>query len=72
MQTDGWPEESTMSPLHPKYVWVLRIRGLITAVPFVALAIGLDVGPLRDTPVPVGLVPGAVLLVRRGLRPVIA
>ncbi len=62
MQTDIWPEEGALSPLHPKYVWVLRIRGLIAAVPFLALAVGLDFGPLRETPVPPGLVPAAVLL----------
>jgi hypothetical protein len=62
MQTDVWPDESTMSPLHPSYVRVLRIRGLISAAPFLALAAGLDFGPLRETPVPAGIVPGAVLL----------
>lgn len=63
MQTVGWPEETTMSPLHPHLVWVMRIRGLITTVPFLALALALDFGPLRETPVPAGVVPGAVLLV---------
>ena len=62
MQTDVWPDESTMSPLHPKYIWVLRIRGLVTVAPFLALAAGLDFGPLRETPVPPWVVPGAVLL----------
>jgi membrane protein YdbS with pleckstrin-like domain len=63
MQSVGWPEESIMLPVHPDQVWVLRIRGLITAAPFVALALALDFGPLRETPVPAGVVPGAVLLV---------
>jgi membrane protein YdbS with pleckstrin-like domain len=63
MQTTAWPTDSTLSPLHPDLVWVMRIRGLLAAAPFLALALVLDLGPLRETPVPPGIVPGAVLLV---------
>ena len=63
MQTEAWPDESALSPLHPKYVWVLRIRGLIAVLPFLGVAVALDFGPLRETPVPPGLVPAVVLIV---------
>ena len=63
MQTVAWPAETNLSPLDPNLVWVMRIRGLITAAPFVALALALDFGPLRESPLPAGLVPLAVLLI---------
>ena len=63
MQTDDDAQADTaLRPLHPHQVHVLRIRGAITAVPILFAALSADLGPLRQTPVPLGLVTGAVLL----------
>ena len=63
MQSDDWPEESTLTSVHPDYVWVLTIRGALVAVPLALLAAVMDFGPLRETPAPAGLLTGAVLIV---------
>ena len=51
-----------MQPLHPNQIWVLRIRGLITFLFLLVPAVLVDIGPLRDTNVPAGLLPGALAL----------
>lgn len=63
MQSDDWPDENTLSPLHPAFLHVLRIRGLIVAVPLLVMVLMLDLGPLRGTPVPPGLAPALALAV---------
>lgn len=55
-------DEARLSPLHPDQVRVLRLRGLITALPILVAALVVDFGPLRATAVPLGLVSGGVLL----------
>lgn len=62
MQIDDEARAQAMSPLHPNQLWVLRVRGLITAVPILLAAVMADLGPLRETPVPLGAVSAAVLL----------
>lgn len=68
MQANEFEDETivqapAMTPLHPNHKWVLRIRaGGVSAVA-AALALALDLGPLRDTPVPPFVIPVAILLV---------
>lgn len=58
-ETGGFRDEAAFTPLQPDQIKVLRVRiGLILAAVLVPLA-GLDVGPLRETPVPQGAVPAA-------------
>lgn len=52
-----------MTPLHPNYVWVMRIRAAISFVFLLVPAFVLDLGPLRATPIPAGLLPGLLVLV---------
>jgi membrane protein YdbS with pleckstrin-like domain len=53
---------AAMAPLHPDHKKVLRIRAGGLSVAATAIALVLDLGPLRDTPVPAFLIPAAVLL----------
>lgn len=56
------PEQRPMTPLHPNQKWVLRIRAGLASLALLLVAQTLDLGPLRATPVPVGLVPAALAL----------
>jgi len=51
-----------LTPVHPNLVWVIRIRFAIQAIVIALAAFILDRSLLRDTPVPSGLVPGAIFL----------
>jgi membrane protein YdbS with pleckstrin-like domain len=69
MASDDLPAEGqgaapadAMSPLHPDQLWVIRIRGLLTALPLVAAAAIVDLGPLRGTGAPAGWLGGAAAL----------
>jgi len=62
--------QAAMAPLHPDQIKVLRIRAMLIAAPLVVAAFVLDLGPLRDTPVPAYAVPATVLLL--GLAAVLA
>lgn len=59
----------TMMPLDPRQLSVLRIRALLTVLLLLAALFGLDAGPLRQTPLPFGVVSGsaALLLILWGL-----
>ena len=63
MQIEDQAAGEPMSPLHPNQLWVLRIRGLLAAVPLMIAALAADLGPLRETPFPLGWASGAALLV---------
>jgi uncharacterized protein len=54
-----------VTPLHPNQVWVMRLRAAIPAAAAAAAAWALDIGPIRDLPVPPaeGVVPAAVAAV---------
>jgi len=56
------PESRAMTPLHPNQKWVLRIRTGLASLALLLAAQMLDLGPLRATPVPAGLVPAALAL----------
>lgn len=76
-EAGGFRDEAAFAPLHPDQVKVLRVRfALVLAVLLVPFGV-LDIGPLREAPVPQGLVPGlwaalavvlAVLLPKRRYR----
>lgn len=55
-------EGGAMTPLDPRQKSVLRIRLAIVAAVLIAAAFVADIGPLRETPLRQGLVPGAVAL----------
>jgi membrane protein YdbS with pleckstrin-like domain len=52
--------DATMTPLDPRQKSVLRIRTAIAAAVLTAIALGVGLGPLRQMPVPLGLLPAAV------------
>jgi len=54
--------ERVMTPLHPNQLKVLRVRTAIAMLFPLVLAVGLDLGPLRETALPLGLVAGAAAL----------
>ena len=51
-----------MSPVHPRQIWVFRIRLAITVVFLVGAAFGLDEVLAEEVSTPPGLAPGLVLL----------
>jgi hypothetical protein len=51
-----------MSPLHPRQLILLRIRAATIASALLALLVFADSVPLRETPVPFGLLSGAAAL----------
>ena len=53
--TDG-----RMTPLDPRQIKVLRVRALLAAVLLTAIAVGLCLGPLRQTAIPLGVLPATV------------
>lgn len=55
----------TMLPLHRGQLSVLRVRAAIIALVLIAVILGADLEPLRETPVPFGAISGpvAVLLI---------
>lgn len=53
---------AAMQPLHPSQISVMRIRAMLVSAVALAIAYGLDMGPLRETPVPEYALPGLVLL----------
>ncbi len=52
-----------MSPIHPRQIWVFRIRMAITLVFLVGAAFGLEEALAREMSLPAGLAPGLVFLV---------
>lgn len=54
--------ERLMTPLDRRQLSVLRVRGALTSLFPLFVAVAADIGPLRDTPVPAGAVPAAVAL----------
>ena len=62
MQDELQGERREMSPLDPGQKQVLRIRTALVAVPLALAAWALDMGPLRETPVPPLALPALVLL----------
>ena len=69
MQTDetsdeagGFHDGTALTPLDPRQRTVLRVRFAVALlIPVVAMAV-LDIGPIRETPVPQGLAPGIIAL----------
>jgi len=55
-------EGGAMTPLDPRQKTVLRIRLAFAAAVLIAAAFAADIGPLRETPLRQGLVPGVVAL----------
>jgi len=51
-----------LTPVHPNFVWVLRIRAATSALVLFGIAAVLDATALRETVLPPGLVPGIVAL----------
>ena len=53
METEDSGDERTMKPLHPDYVWVLRIRAAVAALfPIGALAVfGSSLSPKSELPI---------------------
>jgi uncharacterized protein len=51
-----------LTPVHPKFVWVLRIRAATSTLFLFLIAAVLDGTVLRETIVPAGLVPGVAAL----------
>jgi uncharacterized protein len=62
VNTDETPEGREMTPIHPDQIWVLRIRSGLFALLLVLVAVAADLGPLRETALPPGLVSGLVAL----------
>jgi membrane protein YdbS with pleckstrin-like domain len=58
----GQPHAGAMTPLHPNFVWVMRIRAAILAFFLTTAGWFADAGLLRETPLPAGLLPGLVAL----------
>ncbi len=54
----GFRDDTRLTPLHPDQIKVLRIRFLIAALALLAPVALLDLAPLRETALPLGLVPG--------------
>jgi len=54
---------AAMQPLDPDQIKVMRIRAALVSVMPLVIAFVLDLGPLRETPVPEYALPGAVLLI---------
>ena len=52
--------EPAMTPLDPRQIKVLRLRLLIVSVALTGIAVLICLGPLRATPIPLGVVPGVV------------
>jgi uncharacterized protein len=51
-----------LTPVHPNFVWVLRIRAATSALVLFGIAVVLDATALRETGLPAGLVPAIVAL----------
>jgi len=51
-----------MRPLHPNQLWLLRIRTIVSMLALLGIALAFDAGPLRDTGLRPGLVPGLAAL----------
>ena len=51
-----------LTPVHPRFVWVLRIRAATSALFFFLVAVVLDATALREAGLAVGLVSGVVAL----------
>ena len=62
IQDEANAPRAALTPLHPSQIWVLTIRAGLLAAVLVVAAFALDRGPLRGTPVPALVVPGAILL----------
>jgi uncharacterized protein len=55
------PDGAAMTPLDPGHIQVLRIRTGLAAAAAAILAVGIDMGPLRETPVPALVIPALAL-----------
>ena len=53
-------EQLRFEPLRPDYLKVLRIRAVVAAAAAILIVALLDLGPLRDLPLPQGAAPAAV------------
>ena len=62
MQTDEYPDEKAMTPLHPNQVWVLRIRAAVSAAWPILAAWVLDRSLPPQAALPAGLITGLVAL----------
>ena len=67
MQPNDFEDEAivrtpAMKPLHPNHKWVLRVRAGGMSAAAAAIAFALDMGPLRDTPLPPFVLPAGALL----------
>ena len=58
---DESAEADGMTPLHPNQISVMRIRAVLASAVALAGAWALDMGPLRETPLPQYALPGLVL-----------
>ena len=63
MEKDGSPGARAMTPLHPNQIWLLRIRGLITAVTMVLPVLVLESALRDENPLRFGLATGIAALV---------
>jgi uncharacterized protein len=52
--------EPAMTPLDPRQIKVLRARLLIVTLVLTVAAVLICLGPLRTTPIPLGVLPGTV------------
>lgn len=60
MATNESAGERVMTPIHPNYVWVMRIRAAMAAAAAILGAAIVDIGLLRETALPPGLAASAV------------
>ena len=63
MEKDDSPGVRAMTPLHPNQIWLLRIRGLITAVTMVLPVLVLESAFRDENPLQFGLATGIAALV---------
>lgn len=62
-EAGGFHDGAALTPLDPRQRTVLRVRFAIALlIPVIAMAV-LDIGPIRETPVPQGLAPGIMALI---------
>ena len=52
--------EPGMTPLDPRQIKVLRARWLIATVALTGITVAICLGPLRATPIPLGVLPATV------------
>jgi uncharacterized protein len=62
MDSEAGAAVAAMRPLDPNQLRVLRFRTVVTAFIFLGIAVAADLWPLRESVVPLGIVPGVVAL----------